>query len=57
MDVAGHDGSDVLADLRRYPDVEAPNLHAVDASDRLILDEAASALAAVTDGSQRRRDR
>ncbi|MEQ1735780.1 MAG: methyltransferase [Rhodoglobus sp.] len=31
--------------LRRWPDVEAPNLHAVDASDRLILDEAATALA------------
>jgi len=30
--------------LRRWPDVEAPNLHAVDASDRLILDEAADAL-------------
>lgn len=35
-----------LAELRRYPDVEAPNLFAVDASDRLILDEAADALAA-----------
>ena len=32
--------------LRRYPDVEADNLFAVDASDRLILDEAAQALAA-----------
>ncbi|MBC7723664.1 MAG: methyltransferase [Burkholderiaceae bacterium] len=31
--------------LRRYPDIEADNLFAVDASDRLILDEAASALA------------
>ncbi|MDP3209563.1 MAG: methyltransferase [Rhodoglobus sp.] len=31
--------------LRRWPDVEAPNLFAVDASDRLILDEAAVALA------------
>lgn len=30
--------------LRRRPDVEAPNLFAVDASDRLILDDAASAL-------------
>ena len=30
--------------LRRWPDVEADNLFAVDASDRLILDEAASAL-------------
>jgi 16S rRNA (guanine1207-N2)-methyltransferase len=36
---------DRLATLRRWPDVEAPNLHAVDASDRLILDEAAAALA------------
>jgi 16S rRNA (guanine1207-N2)-methyltransferase len=32
--------------LRRRPDVEAENLHAVDASDRLILDEAADALGA-----------
>ena len=32
--------------LRRYPDVEAENLFAVDASDRLILDEAAAALEA-----------
>ena len=32
--------------LRRRPDVEAANLFAVDASDRLILDEAAPALAA-----------
>lgn len=30
--------------LRRWPDVEADNLFAVDASDRLILDEAADAL-------------
>jgi len=35
----------VLSGLRRWPDVEAPNLHAVDASDRLILDEAAAAIA------------
>jgi 16S rRNA (guanine1207-N2)-methyltransferase len=34
-----------LSALRRWPDVEAPNLHAVDASDRLILDEAAAAVA------------
>jgi 16S rRNA (guanine1207-N2)-methyltransferase len=34
-----------FSSLRRYPDVEAPNLHAVDATDRLILDEAADALA------------
>ncbi|KQR10425.1 class I SAM-dependent methyltransferase [Cellulomonas sp. Leaf334] len=46
MDTAPeHDENDVLATLRRYPDIEAPNLHAVDASDRLILDEAAPALA------------
>jgi 16S rRNA (guanine1207-N2)-methyltransferase len=32
--------------LRRYPDVEADNLFAVDASDRLILDEAAEAISA-----------
>lgn len=45
---AGRDETDVLANLRRYPDLEAPNLHAVDASDRLILDEAAPALAEAT---------
>ena len=28
--------------LRRWPDVEAPNLFAVDATDRLLLDEAAA---------------
>jgi 16S rRNA (guanine1207-N2)-methyltransferase len=44
----GQDETDVLADLRRTPDLEAPNLHAVDASDRLILDEAASLLAEAT---------
>lgn len=31
--------------LRRFPDHEAPNLFAVDATDRLLLDEATSALA------------
>lgn len=31
--------------LRRFPDHEAPNLFAVDATDRLLLDEAAEALA------------
>ncbi|MET4782263.1 methyltransferase [Glaciihabitans sp. UYNi722] len=37
--------------LRRFPDVEADNLFAVDASDRLILDEATSAVfAAPADG-------
>ncbi len=33
-----------FATLQRWPDVEAPNLHAVDASDRLILDESAELL-------------
>lgn len=37
--------------LRRFPDVEAPNLFAVDASDRLILDEAAGALADAAPGT------
>jgi 16S rRNA (guanine1207-N2)-methyltransferase len=36
--------------LRRWPDVEAENLSAVDASDRLILDEAAGALDAAAPG-------
>ena len=39
-----------FATLRRFPDVEAPNLFAFDASDRLILDEAAEALSAVNPG-------
>lgn len=33
-----------LDDLRRWPDVEAPNLVAVDATDRLLLDSAAEAI-------------
>ena len=37
-------------DLRRAPDVEAENLFAVDASDRLILDEAAADVAAAGTG-------
>jgi 16S rRNA (guanine1207-N2)-methyltransferase len=37
--------------LRRWPDVEAPNLFAVDASDRLILDEASAAIAAAAPGT------
>ena len=37
--------------LRRWPDVEAPNLFAVDASDRLILDEASAAIAAAPPGT------
>ncbi|GAA5196985.1 class I SAM-dependent methyltransferase [Microbacterium jejuense] len=36
--------------LRRWPDVEAPDLVAVDAADRLILDESAAARAVVPDG-------
>lgn len=36
---------DLFAGLTRRPDVEAPNLFAVDAADRLILDEAADAVA------------
>jgi 16S rRNA (guanine1207-N2)-methyltransferase len=39
-----------LAVLRRWPDVEAPNLVAVDAADRLLLDTAAGALAAAPAG-------
>ncbi|WP_280389352.1 methyltransferase, partial [Nocardia wallacei] len=41
---------DVLSRLRRYPDVEAVNLYAVDAADRLILDVAGDALAAAGSG-------
>jgi len=37
--------------LRRYPDLEAENLWAVDASDRLILSEAATAIAAALPGT------
>lgn len=40
---------DLLGRLRRYPDVEAANLYAVDAADRLILDVAADALAEAAD--------
>ncbi|RFA12788.1 SAM-dependent methyltransferase [Subtercola boreus] len=36
--------------LRRSPDIEAPNLFASDASDRLVLDEAAGMLAASSAG-------
>jgi len=39
-----------FAELRRWPDLEADNLFAVDASDRLILDEAAPFLADATLG-------
>jgi len=41
----------VLDSLRRYPDLEAPNLVAVDASDRLILDEAAADVATAGPGT------
>ncbi|MEU5843457.1 methyltransferase [Rhodococcus sp. NPDC047139] len=37
--------------LRRFPDVEAPNLFAVDGADRLLLDEAAPALEAASPGT------
>ena len=36
--------------LRRWPDVEAPDLVAVDAADRLLLDESAQARAAASEG-------
>lgn len=45
------DTDDLFAHLSRFPDVEAPNLFAVDASDRLILDEAADAIGDAPDGS------
>jgi 16S rRNA (guanine1207-N2)-methyltransferase len=41
--------ADLFAQLRREPDVEAPELVAVDATDRLLLDEAADSLAAHPD--------
>ncbi|MFD6158743.1 class I SAM-dependent methyltransferase [Nocardia sp. NPDC060256] len=44
------DIEDVLSRLRRYPDVEALNLYAVDAADRLILDVADEALASSDSG-------
>ncbi|WP_106814449.1 class I SAM-dependent methyltransferase [Microbacterium timonense] len=39
-----------LDGLRRWPDVEAPDLVAADAADRLLLDESASARSAAADG-------
>ncbi|TQF73935.1 methyltransferase [Rhodococcus spelaei] len=42
---------ELLAQLRRFPDVEAPNLFAVDGADRLILDEAGQALLAARPGT------
>ncbi len=47
---AHQDGFD-FGSLRRFPDVEAPNLFASDASDRLILAEAAAALEGLDDGA------
>lgn len=41
---------DLFGQLRRAPDVEAPELVAVDATDRLLLDEAAGALALCAPG-------
>lgn len=41
---------DLFERLRRWPDVEAPGLVAVDAADRLILDESRTARAAAADG-------
>ncbi|WP_430869164.1 class I SAM-dependent methyltransferase [Demequina aurantiaca] len=43
--------SAVLEGLRRWPDIEAPELVAVDAADRLILDESAVLRAGVDAGS------
>ncbi|WP_138732770.1 class I SAM-dependent methyltransferase [Modestobacter excelsi] len=40
------DAAELFAQLRREPDVDAPDLVAVDATDRLLLDEAATDLAA-----------
>jgi 16S rRNA (guanine1207-N2)-methyltransferase len=40
-----------FARLRRFPDVEADNLFAVDASDRLILDEAVDDISAAAPGT------
>lgn len=40
-DVSDHPLDQLFAGLRRFPDVEAPNLQAWDATDRLLLDTAA----------------
>ncbi|RVW02879.1 class I SAM-dependent methyltransferase [Rhodococcus xishaensis] len=42
---------DLFSRMRRFPDVEAPNLFAVDAADRLILDEASGALGSAPTGT------
>jgi 16S rRNA (guanine1207-N2)-methyltransferase len=44
------DRAELFAQLSRVPDVEAPDLVAVDATDRLLLDEAAPLLAAAGPG-------
>ncbi|RII90668.1 SAM-dependent methyltransferase, partial [Clavibacter californiensis] len=41
-----------LGALRRRPDVEAENLFAVDAADRLLLDELVALLAAAADAGR-----
>ncbi len=43
--------NEILAHLRRWPDVEAPGLVAVDAADRLILDESAGVRASTPPGT------
>ncbi|MFZ2528150.1 MAG: SAM-dependent methyltransferase, partial [Rhodococcus sp. (in: high G+C Gram-positive bacteria)] len=45
------DLQELFTRLRRFPDVEAPNLVSVDAADRLLLDEAGVALAAAPAGT------
>ncbi|MCU1572129.1 MAG: rsmC [Micrococcaceae bacterium] len=50
MDQAGEFLGFDFGRLRRFPDVEAPNLFAVDATDRLLLSVAAPALPGLEDG-------
>lgn len=45
LDVAENTLDSVLSGLRRFPDVEAPNLQAWDATDKLLLETAAGLLA------------
>ncbi len=45
------DRDGMFSRLRRHPDIEAPNLMAVDAADRLILDESAVALSQARPGA------
>ena len=44
LDVADNSLASVLAGLRRFPDVEAPNLQAWDATDKLLLETASELL-------------